>query len=450
MHGKLAGWYLRNDQLPLYELLLREKNPFLECARRYGKTTTILCYVIERLLANPAWVAMWCEPDKNQAREIVKPEIEKLFLMAPRSIRPKWESTDSYYTFPNGSKLKLRGVNHDRGDSARGSFAHIIVADEFGTWKDPDYIVDSALRPQLQTTNGAFVFASTPPEDLGHPYYTHKAKAIRHNRFIQRTIHDNEAITPERMKELIEENGGVESVSWKREYLCEEISDPERLVIPEYREDSMTVPDDYPRPAHFDSYVGLDLGFNDNTAVLFAYYDFLKDELVIDNEMVVSGKNSLEITNEAKAIEASLWGDKAPYRRVSDNDLQQIYDMLTLCNYPVTATRKDDKLAAINALRLRFGQNKLKIKARCKNLHYQLKVGLWNDRRTDFQRGEFTGHLDAVAALIYLHRNLDLSRNPYPQNVGIHQNTHWINPDQLASSQGNTALKEALKPLGRR
>src|SRR5687768_3790633 len=85
--GLLAGWYLRGDQLPIYELLSRAKNPFIECARRYGKTTSILCYVIEQLLANPGWVALWCEPEKNQAREILRPEISKVFQTAPKHMR---------------------------------------------------------------------------------------------------------------------------------------------------------------------------------------------------------------------------------------------------------------------------------------------------------------------------------------------------------------------------
>lgn len=474
-HAVLSPWYLREDQLPIYELLLRDKNPFIECARRYGKTTSILCFVIESLLRNPGWICTWCEPDKNQAREIVQPEIAKIFQGAPKEMRPVWHSTDSYYWFPStgtkefASKLKLRGVNHDRGDSARGPFANIIVADEFGTWKDPDYIVTSALRPQLQTTNGPFIFASTPPEDLGHPYYDHKAWAIAEGRFIQRVIYDNGSLTPERLEELKRECRGEHTPAWRREYLCEPVSDPERLVIPEYDPGRHDVPDDYERPAAFDGYVGIDLGLSDATAGLFAYVDFLKRELVIDSEWVANGKNTEQIVKAFRAQEklsfgtdecrcelmAPVTGPKLcmrhglqPWMRVGDNEAQQLWDMQSLHGYTVSPTRKDDKLAALNALRLLFTEGRIKIKQRCESLRYQLKVGLWNDRRTDFQRGEKTGHLDAIDALIYLARNINWTRNPYPQNVGVSQYTHFA-PDLPVgpAKDAESALEAAFGSL---
>lgn len=467
--GVLAAWYLRDDQMPLYSLLRDKKRPFLECARRYGKTTSILTFVSEELLSHPGWVCMWCEPDQKQAREIIKPEVAKIFASAPRHLRPEWSATDSFYWWPctgrtpdEASKLKLRGVNHDSGDSARGPFAHIIVADEFGTWKDPDYIVKEALSPQLQTTNGPFIFASTPPRDLGHLYYEHKEWAIREDRFIQRIIYDNKSLTPERIEELKAECGGENTPSWQREYLCKPVSDPESLVVPEFNESLHLVDDDYPRPMHFDPYVGVDLGFNDSTAILFGYWDFLKRELVIEDEYVVSGKNSQEITDNAKRIEKELWEgvsycqcpacqwrlEKAhkPFKRVGDNDKQQLYDMHTMCGYLVTPTRKDDKEAAINALRLRFRQNSIKIHKRCKILPYQLKVGLWNDRRTDYLRGDKTGHLDCIDSLVYLNRNVNEHHNPFPPVVQSSE-THFVSNLKPVSKDAEV-LKSLLRPFG--
>lgn len=453
--GIIAAWYLRDDQFPIYELLLREKNPFIECSRRYGKTTTILCYVFERLIQNPGWICRWCEPNKNQAREIVIEEVDKIQALIPKELRFQWTVTDSVYIHPiSKSKMYLRGVNEDRGDSARGPTSNIIVADEFGTWNDPDYIVQSALRPQLDTTDGPFITASTPPDDLGHSYYGHKERAIRLNRFIQRIIYDNAALSPERIAEIMAEVGGEKSPAWQREYLCKPVSDPERLVVPEYDEKLHDFEGDYTRPAFFDSYVGMDLGFNDHTAALFGYWDFKERTLIIEDEYVANGRNSREITDSCKAKEAGLWGSLdvqgnpvAPtvYRRVSDNDKQQIWDMMTMCGYTVMATRKDDKEAAINALRLRFTAGKIKIHKRCESLRYQLKVGLWNSRRSDFERGEKTGHLDAVDALIYLSRNLDEQRNPYPP-VAYDRSTQYKNPSQAPGD--SAGLAKALLPFG--
>jgi PBSX family phage terminase large subunit len=427
VQGIIAPWYLRDDQIPIYELLVKQKHPFIECSRRYGKTTAILTFVLERLIQKPNSSCVWCAPDKNQAREIIMEEVRKIQEDISEENKFHFSTTDSFYKYKNGSKIYLRGVNHDRGDSARGGASDMIVADEFGFWKDPSYIVRSALRPRLDTTNGPFIIASTPPEDLGHAYYEHKAKALALGRFIQRTIHDNKSYTQKRIDEICDEVGGPKSPSWLREYLCLPVSAPDKLVVPEFSNDHVI--ETYEMPPAFTPYVGIDLGLNDCTAMIFGFYDFEKATLVIQDEIIINGKNTKEITEAAKAKEAELWGGMKVIQRWSDNDMQQLYDMHSVYGYTANATRKDDKLAAINSLRLRFTNSKIKIFKKCKGLIFQLQVGIWNNNRTSFLRGETTGHLDAIDALIYLNRNVNERTNPFNPANGVNEYTHFI-PDQ--------------------
>lgn len=435
--GIVGAWYLTKNQLDAYELLKNNQDPFLEAGRRFGKSTTGIIHVIEKERQKEGQIWRWCEPWKNQAREIVIPEMENLQRYAPKKYRWKYYKTDSLYAGPNGGKLYLRGVNEDKGESARGPKADGIVADEIGSWAEPDYILKEVLRPQLLTTNGQLISMGTPPPDLGHPFYAYKEKAIRDGRFLQKTVYHNDLITPEKILKLIEECGGPNSPAWRREYLCEPISEPDRLVIPEFTEAHVFSGEEC-LPKHFDAYVGCDLGFNDNTALIFGVYDFLNRTLLILDELVVSGKNSKEIAEGAKAVERRLWGDKKPYLRISDNDKQQLYDMSSLFGYQMLPTRKDDKLAAINQLRVRFTHGKIKIHERCQALKYQLKVGLWNEKRTDYLRGDVTGHLDAIDALVYLNRNVNEHRNPYPADSHDY-GTHHI-PTPSPSVQGDNAI----------
>lgn len=440
--GRIADWYLRPSQQDIYRCLLSHRQPFVEASRQFGKTTSILITVQELLLKNPGWVCRWCEPNKNQAREIVMPEMAKQSKIAPLSARPKWQSTDSFYIYPNGSRLYLRGVNEDAGESARGAFAHIVVADEFGTWRHPGCL-DTILVPQLLTTRGICITASTPPENLGHPYYSRRDRAVREGRFIQKTIFDNESLTPEQIQEECEQAGGEDSPVWRREYLCQPVADPSTLVIPEYNPDVHDVPDDYARPGYFDAYVGADLGFQDFTGFCFGYHDFLKQELVIENEICVAGWNSKQIVEKAISIEGDLWGTTKPYSRWSDNELQTLADMATLHGYQMHPTRKDDKMSAINELRLRFKLNKIKIKKRCTNLRYQLKVGSWDERKKSFLRGEVTGHLDLIDALVYLNRNVDTRNNPWPQNPNVAMDV-FVDPE-ATRKPGQLALEAAFQ-----
>lgn len=440
--GHLAGWYLRPSQQEVCVHLGEHKNPFLEASRRWGKTTTILCYVIEQLLEHPGWVCRWCEPNKNQAREIVRPEMDKILRTCPDEMAAKWQTTDSVYMFPNGSRLYLRGVNEDKGQSARGSFAHIVVCDELGTWREPKVIINDVLRPQLLTTNGQLLMASTPSPDLGHDYYDFKQQAIGSGEFIQKTIYDNEALTQAQIDQAAEEVGGKDSPTFRREYLCEAIANTEKLVFPEFDE-SIHV-EERARPEFFDTYVAVDLGFNDFTAMVFGYYDFKENKVIVEDELWVNGKNSQEITNLAKEKEASLWPGHVVYKRSGDNDLQQLYDMRTMFNYDIKPTLKDDKLAQVNAVRVRLKETSISIHPRCHNLIFQCKVGQWKANGKDFERGNKTGHLDLLDALVYFNRNIDLGRNPYPSDRMYQRQDVFFDPNTVKDE--SRELRQAFKP----
>jgi hypothetical protein len=442
----IAPWYLRSSQLDLYDLMMREKFPFIEAARRFGKTTSLLTFVMEKLRQNPGWICRWCFPNKNQAREVLSAEIAKLQSSCPEHLKFRYQTTDSVFIGPNGSKLYIRGVNEDRGDSARGPASNMIVCDEYGFWNEPDYIVREVLFPQLENQPGQWLIkASTPPRNLGHRYYIEREEAIRKNRFIQKIIYDNEALSKEELQIIIDESGGVESSAFKRERLCEPVSDPELLICPEWSESLNVVPDEYPRPEYFDAYVGGDSGADDNTAVLFGYYDFLKAEKVIEQEYVTNGKTTAEIIAGCKAIEAELWKDHKPRKRVYDAPKQLIFDIFTDHKWPVQMPKKDDKLAAIHDLRVEVGARRFKVKARCKHTIRQLKVGMWkDDRHSDFERTEGLGHLDAVAASIYFNRCIDTQHNPWPKNLGLNRYTHFITPDSTSQDKTERALKSVF------
>lgn len=482
--GLVAVWYLRASQLEFYKLLLREKNAFAECSRRWGKTTTILAFVLEQLKANPGWICRWCFPFKNQAYEVLLAEMSKIQQWAPESDRFIYTVSGSVFTHANGSKLYIRGVNEDRGESARGAAANIIVCDEYGFWVEPDYVVKEVLSPQLLGQEGQWLIkVSTPPRDLGHRYYEERKIAIAKGRFIQKTIYDNESLSQEELDKIIEEAGGIDSPSFRREYLCEPVSDPKSLIVPEFSDTENVVDDDYPRPEFFDSYVGGDSGADDNTVLLFGYYDFLKDETIIEDEIVLNGATSAVIIALAKIKELSLWNfepavdyeglakrvlssgensesenaisevtkifgvaTKKAYLRSYDASKQLIYDIRGDHKYPVQMPNKADKHAAIHELRVEVGRRKFKFKRKCTNSIWQMKVGMWrDDKHTDFQRSEGLGHLDAIAAAIYFNRAINKNRNPWPANYGLHKETHLIT-NQSPIRPGTTAhaLKSAF------
>lgn len=450
--GVFAPWYLRASQLDIYELLLDCKEPFIEASRRFGKTTSIAIFVHELLLKNPGWICRWCAPDQKQARQIVKPIFSQIQKFTKKDERATWRTMDSHYLYPNGSLLYLVGVNQDKGESARGPAANIIVLDEYGFWVEAEYIARSILFPQLQNQQGQwFIKASTPPPSLDHIYYREKQVAIRKSKFIQKLIWDNEALTKLELEKIIEEAGGADSITFRREYLCEEVSDPQKLVIPEWSEENI-VPDDYPRPAHFDAYVAIDSGFDDNSFGCFAWYDFNKNEIVVDFEYCDNGKTTKHIIDSCKRIEADIWGEKKARQRVMDGDKQKIFDVVSDHEYEVSLPRKADKIASLHELRSEIGARRFKVKARCTNLIYQLRVGMWaNDKHLDFERSNSVGHLDGVAAAMYLQRCVDRTHNPMPQNFGLSRETHWTNQTTpIPTSKAAQTIAQVFSSRARR
>lgn len=417
-------------------------DPFFEASRRYGKTTTVLAYVLEESQRREQLVTRWCEPWKNQCREIVMTEMERIQSKVPQKDRFKWSGTDSFYYHPKtDSRIYLRGVNEDRGESARGTHAHIIVADELGSWRDPKYVLDEILGPQLLTTDGKLIRTGTPPRNFTHLFYELKERAQLDGTFIQRIIHDQEIASKEAVERAIARAGGWDSPAVQREYLCKKVVDKNFAIIPEW-DDKFIVS----RPPNeffpfYLKYSGLDIGVRDLTVVLLAYYDFLRAKLVVTDEIVMNGP---EMTTEKLAIQQRAaeqlrfgvkweetpsphtgrprWRAISPahfkMRRVSDVDLLLVQDMGALHGLQYEATDKGELEEMVNYVRMWVGAGRIEVDPRCPILIDTLRYALWDEDRKVWERSDRLGHFDALAALMYLLRNVDHRTNPIPTDFG--------------------------------
>ena len=180
----------------------------------------------------------------------------------------------------------------------------------------------------------------------------------------------------------------------------------------------------------------MDLGFRDMTVVLFAYYDFLNDKVVIERELVKHGEQMhlQTLGQEILDIERELWtseyGDVIkPRKRVSDHDLIAINEIHKATHYQLRFDLADKKemMSGINFIRNMINNNKIIINPECKTTIYHLKAAKWVTQSKDkLGRGQDGSHFDSVAALSYLLRAIDFSRNPYPKNYN-----RPTNPDDI-------------------
>lgn len=348
-----------------------------------------------------------------------------------------------------------------RGSVKEGSLAEIIqgtiqpqfryrpwgfVLLESSTAKQPDHDFNSVFREDAQLRRRAH------GERKMWCFRTH-------------TIDEVTNMTPEEIEIELDQSGGRNHPKVRREYFCEEIRDPEDTIVPEFDAPTKArphtahvVPAGSPVPRYAMAYVGMDPGFRDPLGLLWGYVDFERNKLVIQADFAELNCSLERASTVMRETESGLWftehrkpGDRSvpmlsirdalkttvdelvwkaptpaltywqhetlkpnPYRRISDVAPQFLSELAAKHAINFEATAKDDADAQLHALRLGFSQNRIEIWDTCQHLIRQLRSGVWNELRTEWERTPTLGHCDCIAALIYMWRNIDWRLNPFP------------------------------------
>ncbi len=453
-------WKLDACQKDLYDSYVNAKAKTIvwSCSRRLGKSYALCVIAIEKCLLKPNAVVKFIAPSQKHVKMIIKPLLKEILKDCPKELRPHFQTQNNVYAFPNGAEIQLAGTDSGHAESLRGGSADICVVDEAGFCDDLKYIVQSILIPTTTTTRGKIILSSTPPKSSDHEFVNYMKIAEFKGNFVKKTIYDGigSRISLDIINEIIEELGGEDSPDFRREYMCELIVDEEHAVIPEATESLLAeVTKEWVAPPFKDYYVAGDIGFRDLTVFLFGYYDFRNAKLVIEDELVMNGKKMTtsymaeKIKEKEKANFTSPLTQELtpPYLRVCDNNLIVINDLYRLHNITFQPTNKDDKAAAINNARILLKEGRIIINPRCKTLLYHLKHATWSKSRKTYDRSPDAGHYDAVDALVYMVRNVQYTKNPYPTNYGVGSSANWwINEIAPKMDPAFNAFKGIFKP----
>lgn len=433
----ILSWKLDRNQKALYELF-HESNHKIQTwllARRSGKTYTLLVLAFEACLRNPHSIVKFVAPTRLQVQTIIRPLIQQITIDCPKDLTPEFKTQDIIYYFPNGSELQLAGSEAGNAEKLRGGSSHIAIIDETQDVSDLDNVVKSILLPTTLTTKGKILLAGTPPKETDHAFVNYIEDSELKGSLIKRTIYDNPRITAEDIEDILSQYTLREKAEeFRREFLCEIIKDQSIAVVPEFTVDlEKEVVREWPKAPYFDAYVSMDLGAVDLTAVLFGYYDFRANKIIIEDELVAdfskADVNIGTLTDAIKRKEEALWTNiitnetKKPYIRVSDINPIVTQEIAVKSAGQITfmPARKDDKEAAINNMRALIGAKKVIIHPRCTNLVRHLHNVKWasSKNRNTFGRSPDNGHYDFVDALIYFCRAVLFSKNPYPAGYDL-------------------------------
>lgn len=417
-----------------------------------GKSYALCVLALELCLKKPNCIVKFVAPTKLQIATIVRPLFTEILKDCPPDLRPELKKADHIYYFKNGSELQLAGTDNKHAEKLRGGDSWAAFVDEAGSCSDLEYIIKDILLPTTLITKGKIILAGTPPTVSEHDFLKYIEECSLKGALVKKTIDDNKRITQEQRDELINELGGINNESTRRELYCEIIKDPKTAVLPEFTDLlEKDIVKAWPLPPHYDAYVGMDLGSKDLTGVVFGYYDFRGGKIIIQDEILMDFQSPdntiLTLTDKIKDKEKELWTNtytnevKSPKRRVSDinyivtDEIRKISKGLV----QFEATKKDDKATAINNLRILLSNKKIIIDPKCKHLLHQLRNVKWSSKtnKETFARSAESGHYDLVDALLYMVRSMDLTNNPYPHTYDYNMQDLYIK-DRQRFEQGSS------------
>lgn len=434
-----------------------------DAARRIGKTYAIGSIKVEDCLRLPGSIHTFATAQYSDIAEIVIPVVEQVCSDAPDDCRPEYygkkQGFHEGYYFPNGSVLLLIGLDM-KPRSRRGRHSDGYVITEAGHVRRLKRTVGGVILPQFQRRPHArLILESSAPEEIDHDFEHFCDLARTRKSYVFQTLWDNTFLTQAEKEAYYKETADVELELAQREYDGLRVRPKSRRVVPDYDPGKHFYPIE--RPKYALAMAAMDPGFRDLFGILWAYWHPTLQKLVIEREYAERNQTTHDIVREIQKAELELYGDASilarggqklfghekltglhfwkldrgafhgnPMLRVSDTSSQLIGDLVVTHKIEVGATRKDDKEAALYALRDAFALGKIVVQPTCPKLSVHLQVAVWNEQRTDYERTENHGHYDLVDALVYMWRMVDPLRgerpDPPPLFDGKRSEVHFV------------------------
>jgi len=396
--GIIAPWYLYQYQMPLYELYVKTQREIVvpNITRRFGKSTVSVVYAVEQAQRKKTHVR-YATAYLTDLENFIEPIFDSVLSEAPDDCRPKWSPGKKVWMFPNGSRIRLVGIDKNP-NGIRGNAIDLLIIDEAAFVDKLQYLYTSVIVPATMKRHFKLIFPSTPPESPEHFWAKElipKAKA--RGTYIELTIDSIGDLSDEEKQRLLDEVGGAHSSTAKREFYCKIVIDASRAVAPDFRQHhvgSTTI--DHIRW----TYAGDSGGVRDKTVIVKVGYCHTLRKILIAAELVFEPHTPTPVI--ANGFMAWSGSDTL----VLDAHGQTMVDVASL-GLKAAFPQKDDFTAGLQMLNACLYNDEIIIDESCKLTITTLTSGLLTVNKRDFERSESLGHCDAVAALIYAIRSVD-------------------------------------------
>jgi len=243
---------------------------------------------------------------------------------------------------------------------------------------------------------------------------------------------------------IMAEKAGIRlSDDFRREFLAEIIRPSSLMVIPVFNE--AVIVHRSVLPSHCKWQVVVDWGgVRDKTVALLMTYEFNNDlDIYVDEKVFDPNTSTDKIVKSLRDWDGVLgngpkWADVPGQLQVDLNDKW---------DYIVNVPQKTNWLASVNTMASRFSTNNVRIFPECKFLIASVRAGMFNKTRTDFDRTEALGHMDALAAAMYGIRCQD-RENPYSAGNHAPDIRTFVNPEIVRESNSENLSGLTGKTFG--
>lgn len=355
------------------------------CTRRAGKSFGIGKGLTQKALTYPESVQIYIAKTRDSAKRIMMPvmrDIDRKF-----KLQMKLNKSDLSYTFPNGSIIYLIGMDSDerqRNKILGQSFLTAVIDEAAFFETDLNALVYEHLLPCISDygEDGQIILISTPSDITRGLFYDITTGVEKGWSLHNWSTFDNpyNADQFKRQIEMLKKNKpGVEDTPFfKRMYLAQWVIDLESLVYKFRRSRNLLhlVPDFSDEPEKWTHILGVDLGFNDDSAfvvmafhsnnpALYVRYAYKKAEMIVE-----------DVANEIKHLQAKFPVDIVVCDPASKQVVEEIIQRYDI---DIISAQKSDKKEFIELLNSEMTTSAIKIyEDACTDLIDELTTLVWH------------------------------------------------------------------------
>lgn len=361
----------------------------VQCSRRSGKSYGAGLYLFKEAFENPGVSVLYVTLTRELAKRIMFKDVLHR-INTDLKIGASPNATELSFTLPNGSIIYLSGADAkpDEMNKLLGQKYKLVVIDEAAFFRqDLNKLVYEILKPAVADYNGTIALISTTSSYTTGLYYKIATGQEKGWSIHQWTAADNPFMAVQWAKEiefLLENKPGIEDTPmFKRMYLNQWYVDTSALV---YKFNSANIIKDLPDD-EYHYVLGIDLGYNDATALVVCAYSNHSPNLYIvetftKSEMIIS-----EVAEKIQELDKKYKFHVMVVDNAAKQSVEEIKKRYSLPLIPADKTSKREYIELLNSDMI---TNNIKVLPAAINITNEWSALIWDE--TKLAQGKYIEH----------------------------------------------------------